>query len=748
MNFDVSYFEDEVREGFYIPGMIKRAWAVQLDMLEVIAKICDKHKIKWYAEGGTLLGAVRHRGFIPWDDDIDICMMRDDYTCFCEVIKEELPEEYRVLNFEMEPEYSNFLTRITNCKGINTECSFLMKHHGFPYVAGIDVFPLDYIMPDEEKEEERRQRAKVLWDIVKNIIDGKEKRSKEEIIELAETLSGVCVDRTMPLDLSLLRNIDSIFSEYSGENSKYVALMPYWIHETKLRYPLNCFDDCIDLPFEGTYLKCPAGYAEFLKMDYGKWEHASKKGGAHEYPFYVEQEKILLKEQGAIPYQYEMKDLKELKNEERHQHAMAVDVNIKILQTLEKFHEIIFRPMDGKDYDTALGVLEKCQEYAIKVGTDIETQQGEDFITVRLLEEYCEQVYLLHEKIINEEINDLLEEKEVLKKHITAIQNSYIKDIKRKKEILFLPVKVEDFSTMQPFYEEAVKEENAEVYVMPIPYVEREDDGNAGTEHWDLDEFVKSLNVLDYRTYDFTHRHPDKIVIQNPYDEYGSGISVHPFFYAKNIKKYTDKLVYVPYFEVDEIDPEDEKSIQNSKAYIVTPGVVHSDEVIVSSEVTKAHYVKCLIEHTILKDKREWENKIVVKGDTKIKSLESTKQVNDKKNVLWYIGFSDYYVGAERTIIKVRDIIEQFVMHRDEIRVFWISEDSFVMDLEKLCPQIYKDYLELVRYFEQEKIGECMSMKYVEKAVSEADVFYGTGGYAMNLCERKGIQVILKDVLN
>lgn len=91
MNFDVSYFEDEVREGFYIPGMIKRAWAVQLDMLEVIAKICDKHKIKWYAEGGTLLGAVRHRGFIPWDDDIDICMMRDDYTCFCEVIKEELP---------------------------------------------------------------------------------------------------------------------------------------------------------------------------------------------------------------------------------------------------------------------------------------------------------------------------------------------------------------------------------------------------------------------------------------------------------------------------------------------------------------------------------------------------------------------------------------------------------------------------------------------------------------------------------
>ena len=745
MKFDISYFQDEVREGFYIPGMIKRAWAVQLDMLEVIGKICDEHKIKWYAEGGTLLGAVRHRGFIPWDDDIDICMMRDDYVRFCKVVKEELPEGSGVLNFETESKYRNFLTRITNCKGINMGCSFLMKHHGFPYVAGIDVFPLDYIIPDEEKEEDRRQRARFLWEIVKNIIDGKEKRTKDEIIEVAEMLSHVCVDRSIPLELSLLRNIDSIFAEYSGEDSEYVALMPYWISEKKLKYPLKCFKDCIELPFENTYLKCPAGYGEFLKMDYGKWEHASKKGGAHEYPFYEEQEKILLENQGAIPYQYEMKDLNEIKNEERLQHAIMADSNLKILQSLKQLHDMIFEINNRKDYNTVLQLLEKCQEYAIKVGTDIEIQQGENFITVRLLEDYCEQIYLIHQRIYYGESITEAKEKVLLDGVIKSILESYEKDIKKKREVLFLPVKAVDWNSMELLYKEFVQDSQSNVYVMPIPYIERESDGNSGVEHYDIDSFPDYLNIVDYRKYDFARNHPDVIVIQNPYDEYESGMTIHPFFYAKNIKKYTNKLVYLPYFEVDEIDLEDEKSIRNSKAYIITPGVVHSDEVIVSSEATKDHYVKFLVKHTIIKDSKEWEKKIVVRKDIRKKTIQVVKNIDKIKVVLFYIGFSDFYIEGKNVIKNIRSAIEQFVLHKDKIKVYWVTEDFFVPNLMRLCSEIYEDYSILVSYFEQQKIGECIKMKEIEKIVLDTDIFYGSGGYIMNLCERKGVQTVVKD---
>ena len=72
MEFPDSYFEDEVREGFYIPSLMKRAWAAQMEVLEIVGEICEKHHIRYFAEWGTLLGAVRHGGRIPWDDDIDI----------------------------------------------------------------------------------------------------------------------------------------------------------------------------------------------------------------------------------------------------------------------------------------------------------------------------------------------------------------------------------------------------------------------------------------------------------------------------------------------------------------------------------------------------------------------------------------------------------------------------------------------------------------------------------------------------
>ena len=80
MEFQDNYFESEVIEGFFVTSMMKRSWAAQLEILKDVDSICRMHGISYYADAGTLLGAVRHRGFIPWDDDLDICMMRDDYN--------------------------------------------------------------------------------------------------------------------------------------------------------------------------------------------------------------------------------------------------------------------------------------------------------------------------------------------------------------------------------------------------------------------------------------------------------------------------------------------------------------------------------------------------------------------------------------------------------------------------------------------------------------------------------------------
>lgn len=80
MQFTQDFFKPEIREEFEIQAMMKRAWAAQMEVLQVVADICEENGLQYFADGGTLLGAVRHQGFIPWDDDIDICLKREDYN--------------------------------------------------------------------------------------------------------------------------------------------------------------------------------------------------------------------------------------------------------------------------------------------------------------------------------------------------------------------------------------------------------------------------------------------------------------------------------------------------------------------------------------------------------------------------------------------------------------------------------------------------------------------------------------------
>jgi lipopolysaccharide cholinephosphotransferase len=91
MQFTQDFFKPEIREGFEIPAMMKRAWAAQMEVLQVVADICEENGLQYFADGGTLLGAVRHQGFIPWDDDIDICLKREDYNRLISILQRQLP---------------------------------------------------------------------------------------------------------------------------------------------------------------------------------------------------------------------------------------------------------------------------------------------------------------------------------------------------------------------------------------------------------------------------------------------------------------------------------------------------------------------------------------------------------------------------------------------------------------------------------------------------------------------------------
>lgn len=91
MKFTEDFFKREKRDGFEISGMMKRAWAAQIEVLQVVIEVCQRNGLQYFADWGTLLGAVRHHGFIPWDDDIDICLKREDYNQLIRILPQQVP---------------------------------------------------------------------------------------------------------------------------------------------------------------------------------------------------------------------------------------------------------------------------------------------------------------------------------------------------------------------------------------------------------------------------------------------------------------------------------------------------------------------------------------------------------------------------------------------------------------------------------------------------------------------------------
>ena len=152
LQFPEDYFKNEVRCGFHITAMMKRLWASQMEVLAWVDEICNKYGIRYIFCYGSLIGAVRHKGFIPWDDDIDIAMLRSDYDRFTEIVARELPPEFHTMSLlpgAYPPKEMGF--NINNGNKLDTSPAFLERFHGCPYATGIDVFVFDRVPEDPDE---------------------------------------------------------------------------------------------------------------------------------------------------------------------------------------------------------------------------------------------------------------------------------------------------------------------------------------------------------------------------------------------------------------------------------------------------------------------------------------------------------------------------------------------------------------------------------------------------------------------
>lgn len=625
MDFPDSYFEDEVREGFFVPSLMKRAWAAQMELLEVVQKICDKYQIPLYAEWGTLLGAARHKGRIPWDDDIDMCMLREDYETFSKVVEEELPEGCWFIDFHRTKDINLMLGRVMNSKVHIVEGETLEKYHGFPYVAGIDIFWLDSLPEDEKVCENYREQINLIYRVLLALQYDEcsaKKMTKTEIeyhICQVEKTCGIVLNRKESLRAQLADLLEKKTWEMGKQKkSGEITNVYLWRKNGYYHLPKEAYQTEKYIAFENTKIRVPDRYEEILTRKYGKsWKMPIRSGGLHDYPSYAKQQEFL-RENGAgelFAFHFSKEELEKVRAEREKKVTLREEIEA-FLPLFGEIHEEVGERIRKEEWNTVLSLLEECQNTAIQVGTRAEEKSSENDIIVKKWEEYCEVVFAIHQRICEEKWGHPEEFAEETRRRLDAVIENIGTDLierKEKREVVFVPYQAALWQGgMQRAWEEALKQENTEVYVIPAPYYYKDAFGKAKTEKvcYETENYPDNVPITRYEEYDFQTHHPDVIVIQCPYDEYNYGITIHPFFYAKNLVKYTENLVYIPGLQMDEVGDGEDRARYNLKSYCNLPGVVYADHVIVQSGQMKKTYVELLTEFAGKDTESVWEKKI------------------------------------------------------------------------------------------------------------------------------------------
>ena len=305
LQFDDKFFEGEERCGFYVEPLMKRAWAAQLEVLEKFKVVCKRHQLNYFADFGTCLGAVRHKGFIPWDDDMDVAMPRKDLQLFLRYAKMELPESFKVITCHEYEEYDTIIVRLVNTNSITTNPDFLNEYHGFPFACGLDIFPLDYIPRDPDEREVQIE----LFNLVSGVKAAHQPDSaatdedKAYLLEQVETITGQPVDRNGNIVNQMAKLEDAISAMYDKKDADHIGIayrLTYY--GDRAAHPLADYAKAIEMPFENTTIAVPVGYEGYLTRQYGENYMDYAIYLAHDYPFYRNQMDILkahLAKQGA-----------------------------------------------------------------------------------------------------------------------------------------------------------------------------------------------------------------------------------------------------------------------------------------------------------------------------------------------------------------------------------------------------------------------------------------------------------------
>ena len=693
---------------------------MELTVLDLIDSICSKHNITYFADWGTYLGAIRHKGFVPWDDDLDICMHRNELNKFLAVAKEELPEGYSVMSFHNNDYSWKFIYNIVPNDHMCFTPEYLKSHYSFPYIVAIDIFIIDNISDDDSIEQSRNEQVKRLL-------------NEADKISLSEQSEPDKYNKMRAL-YDEAEKLLQLENEHDTE--RVVQKVPWGVYHNRT-YDKSDFEKAVRVPFEMTSVPVPLCFNKILSSKYGNFMNIVFGGGGHNYPYYIGQKKAL-KEDFDYPATYKFSESDLLSNEKDYSASLkviAAEMKEYLADSVEIIHEILLNKDSGLSYEDIITYLSELQNNIVSFGTLTESIKGEDCNTVKFLEQYLEVIYKVAKYVQKFDGNKYAECDEEVKDKFASISEAIDSEIVNRRSVLFLPVKAKHFGSMRMAYEMEAATPDTDVYVMPLPYYYKEYDGSFKDEmHIDTEEFIKAnIPVTDYSRFDLSLLCPEKIYINSAYDEYNMAVSVDTRFYARIVKKYTEKLIYIPYFKLMEFDRANYPCWYNMQYYCTVPGVVMADKVYVQSDNTRKVYIDKLNEWVGDEKYTEiWGQKIDVYDDGfEEHSEDELRDAGSEKTIVWFVSAGSLAEFGDRYIEKAYRNLDVFALSKDKLKVLLISEPFLDEMIKTYSDELYKKWTGFIDEFNRSGIGEVVS-QVEEKSVDvllKATAYYGDPSY-------------------
>ena len=256
-----DFLKEETRCDFFVDEKRKKLWAVELDLLIEFDRVCRKNNLKYFVMGGSLIGVIRHKGYIPWDDDIDVAMLRADYEKLMEIGKDEFKPPYFLQNPDTDEGYYFSYAKLRNSN--TSAISYPFRYEKFNQGIPMDIFPLD-----------------------KCVMEGLEKRFNkindlimENSANMRRSNPNPTLEEKARIEKYAYRNPREVYNEMLAIATQYnnidtdivnTAVLTAYSYD-KLVYKKSWFDEIVYREYEGIPVAIPQMYDEVLRIQYGDY---------------------------------------------------------------------------------------------------------------------------------------------------------------------------------------------------------------------------------------------------------------------------------------------------------------------------------------------------------------------------------------------------------------------------------------------------------------------------------------------